>query len=120
MSSKATDGPDSCYNRALNDEPMFVLLGRDPTAPFVVLFWCKLRTLLDPEGKDAAQIAEAHACTTALRDWAVKLGKTDQLGKAYEAFRMACLEVAKAEFEAMAKAEADAAQAAQGAVPEGT
>ena len=28
--------PNSCLNRAADDEPVFVLLGRDPAAPFAI------------------------------------------------------------------------------------
>ena len=97
MATKNNPGPHSCYDKADPDEPLFTLLGRDPCAPFVVIFWCKMRALL---GKDPAQIEEAGACAEAMRDWAMKLGKNDQIVAAIEAFRMACFEVAKAELEA--------------------
>lgn len=97
MSTKANPGPNSCYERALPDEPIFTLLGRDPAASFTILFWCKLRELM---GKDAAQIDEAQACVAAMRDWAIKLEKGAELHDAFQAFRKACFEVAKAELEA--------------------
>lgn len=31
--------PNSCLNKAKDDEPIFVLLGRDPVAAKVVRFW---------------------------------------------------------------------------------
>jgi hypothetical protein len=39
MASKAQPAKYDCYNNALPDEPMFVLLARDPAAPFLVEQW---------------------------------------------------------------------------------
>jgi hypothetical protein len=99
MSTKANPGPNSCYDRALLDEPIFTLLGRDPTAPFVVLFWAKMRNVMFGDA-EIAQCTEAQACAEQMRDWAMKLGKRDKLAIAFEAFKKACFEVAKAELEA--------------------
>lgn len=35
--------PNSCFNRALPEEPMFVLLGRDASAPDVLRRWASDR-----------------------------------------------------------------------------
>jgi len=99
MSTKNNPGPNSCYDRALPDEPIFTILGRDPTAPYVILFWCKLRQLMYGDA-ESPQITEATQCADAMRDWAIQLGKSDKLQIAYEAFKKACFEVTKAELEA--------------------
>jgi len=96
MSTKNTQSLDSCYNRADGDEPMFVLLGRDPCAAFTVLFWSKMRLLIEGPSD---QISEAQTCAEQLRDWAIKLGKEEKLTLSYDAFRAACFEVAKKEIE---------------------
>jgi len=96
--TKNNPGPLSCYAKAEPDEPMFVLLGRDPTAPFVVTLWIAMRAAMNASDKE--QLDDAQACAVSMREWAVKLGRTDNLAKAYDAFRKACFEVAKAEFEA--------------------
>lgn len=43
MGSKTNPGKFDCYAAALPDEPMFVLLGRDPLAPFLVSIWAAVR-----------------------------------------------------------------------------
>lgn len=43
METKNNPGPDSCYAKADPDEPMFILLGRDPEAALTVRFWAALR-----------------------------------------------------------------------------
>ena len=35
--------PDSCFNKADNEEPVFVLLARDPSAPIAIRVWVALR-----------------------------------------------------------------------------
>jgi len=102
MSTKNNPSPHGCYERALPDEPMFVLLGRDAAAPFVVLMWCKMRELMFGE-QDRATIDDAEKCSVELRDWATKLGKQDKQAIAFQAFRRACFEVAKAELEAQSE-----------------
>lgn len=41
--SKELTDPNSCLNKALPEEPLFVLLGRDPVAPELIKMWVKLR-----------------------------------------------------------------------------
>lgn len=48
--TKTHPGAFRCYEAALPDEPMFVLLGRDPAAPATVRAWCRART---HEAKDS-------------------------------------------------------------------
>lgn len=56
--------PQSCINRAGDDEAVFVLLARDPVAPTLVRLWADLRVLAgknrrgDPEIEEAIRIAE--------------------------------------------------------------
>jgi hypothetical protein len=100
MATKNNPGEHDCYTRALPDEPLFTLLGRDASASFVVLFWCKMRLLMS--GVEDS-IGEAQQVAESMRDWAVTLGKEDKLKLGYDAFRTACAEVAKHEIEAEAK-----------------
>jgi hypothetical protein len=60
--------PESCWNRAKDDEMCFVLLARDITAPSVIRFWIaeRLRT-----GKNTAgdpQIAHALECIRTMEE----------------------------------------------------
>lgn len=43
MGTKNQPGNFDCYANALPDEPMFVLLGRDPLAPFLTQIWAMIR-----------------------------------------------------------------------------
>jgi hypothetical protein len=45
------NNPDSCTNRAHNDEMLFVLMGRDLASPATIRFWVTERIRL---GKNAA------------------------------------------------------------------
>lgn len=65
-----------CYAKAEPDEPMFVLLGRDPLASFLVGIWVAARREM---GGDPEQLAEASACSDAMLRWAVSKGKADQI-----------------------------------------
>lgn len=50
---------DSCFNRALPDEWLFVLLGRDAAAPAAIRAWCAERIRLGKNLWGDAQIVEA-------------------------------------------------------------
>lgn len=72
MGSKLNPGKFDCYTNALPDEPMFVLLARDPYAPETVRIWAKARELANRAGKhptDPAKIAEAMDCAETMRRW---------------------------------------------------
>jgi hypothetical protein len=62
-----------CYANAKPDEPMFILLGRDPGAGSLVRQWASDR---EGRGEDPAIVAEARACADAMDNWARSLGKT--------------------------------------------
>lgn len=85
MATKNNPGKFDCISKADPDEPMFTLLGRDPTAPFVLLFWIRMR-LATGQRMDDPQITEANECATALKEWARKLGKDEKLEAALKAF----------------------------------
>ena len=52
MATKSNPGRFDCYAAARPDEQMFVLLDRDPIAPFLVSIWSKVR-MGDPEAARA-------------------------------------------------------------------
>lgn len=76
MGSKSNPGGYDCYQNAHPDEPMFILLGRDPSACFLVAMWAQLREEL---GEDPVKVEEARKCARDLRDWAVAQGKEDRM-----------------------------------------
>lgn len=73
MGTKNQPGEFDCYLEADDDEPMFVLLARDPSAPELVEDWAKKRMdamLAGEKPKDhIAKVIEAWACAEAMREW---------------------------------------------------
>ncbi len=73
MGSKTNPGEFDCYANALPDEPMFILLGRDPSAPDLVNDWADCRAAEIKNGRrpqsDQAMIEEARLCATNMRLW---------------------------------------------------
>jgi hypothetical protein len=72
MGTKNFPGVFDCYAAAKPDEPMFVLLGRDPLAASLVRRWAVAR---HHEGESTAKVLEALDCADALEAWARKHGK---------------------------------------------
>lgn len=64
MGTKNNPSKFDCYEKARPDEPMFVLLGRDPLAPMLVTLWANLReyTVADDD-----KINEAICCAEAMK-----------------------------------------------------
>lgn len=83
----------NCYERAEADEPVFTLLGRDPTAAVLVRIWTILRRVsiasrsLNPSSQnDLDQIVEAEAIADAMEKWCVDKWKNPmRLGEAARA-----------------------------------
>lgn len=69
MGTKLKPGAFDCYANAAPDEPMFVLLARDESAPALVRKWVDLRAarkgLTEPDDKEL----EALACADAMERW---------------------------------------------------
>lgn len=77
MGTKNNPGKFDCYARAELDEPVFVLLGRDPVASLVVEYWMMLRERLGKTEKEV--LGEAETCAVSMQNWAKKKGRQDQL-----------------------------------------
>lgn len=72
METKAHPNPNGCLARALPDEPFFVLLARDQTAPATIRWWSDARAQLGVEGErkqDAEQLSEALDTAVAMELW---------------------------------------------------
>ena len=70
MGTKNDPGEYDCYANAKDDEPMFVLLARDPIAPVLVHLWVMMRGLMgkmNPE-KDI----EAQNCAAEMKRWKLR------------------------------------------------
>jgi len=73
MGTKNNPGAYDCYDKALPDEPMFVLLARDPFAPTVLRWWAAQReddidAHIRPES-DNAMVQEARKCADEMESW---------------------------------------------------
>jgi hypothetical protein len=75
MGSKNNPGKFDCYANAMPDEPMFILLARDPFAPELVVAWADQRHTDIVNGRrgetDIPMIEEALACARAMADWRI-------------------------------------------------
>lgn len=72
METKANPNPGGCLAKALPDEPFFVLLARDPTAPATIRWWAERRAQLGVEGdkrQEGEQLIEALDTATAMEEW---------------------------------------------------
>lgn len=61
--------PNSCLNKAQANEPLFVLLGRDPAAADTIRFWINKRVELGKNQPDDAQILEALGLAMAIEGY---------------------------------------------------
>lgn len=66
MGTKASPGKFDCYEKAEPDEPVFVLLGRDPHAHRLVELWAHMRELRDGITE---QVEEARDCAQQMRSY---------------------------------------------------
>jgi len=73
MGTKLLPAEFDCYQAAEPDEPMFVLLARDQTAPALVRAWAYQRSTAIDNGmrppEDRAQVTEALQCADAMVKW---------------------------------------------------
>lgn len=73
MSTKQHPGAHDCYAAALPDEPYFVLLARDPSAPELIEQWAAWRDGSVIAGTrpadEKAQVDEAYQCAADMRSW---------------------------------------------------
>lgn len=66
MGTKSKPGRFDCYEKAGADEPLFVLLARDESAPALLELWSEIRRMKDPTDP---KIGEALRCASAMRVW---------------------------------------------------
>lgn len=67
MGTKLNPGNFDCYTKAEDDEPMFILLARDPTAPRLIREWVAMRSSTGLTTSD--KIEEALKCAYDMEDW---------------------------------------------------
>lgn len=66
VGTKNNPGAYDCWAKAAVDEPLFVLLARDASAPALVEFWAAER---EKHGEEAGVVAEARECAESMRAW---------------------------------------------------
>lgn len=76
--TKTDPGPFDAFDKALADEPIFTLLGRDPASPSAITEWCRVRRNLaikncaarsDEMTDELRQCAEAEVIAFAMEDY---------------------------------------------------
>lgn len=76
MGTKNNPSRFDCYKNAEPDEPMFILLARDKSAPDLVRAWAKKRASLITNGEkpqsDMKMVNEALDCADAMEAWRAK------------------------------------------------
>jgi hypothetical protein len=66
MGTKLNPGSYDCYAKAAPDEPMFILLARDPLAPILVELWASIKEM---NGENKSKVDEALNCASSMRVW---------------------------------------------------
>jgi len=61
--------PQSCLNRAEDDEYLFVLLARDETGPSTVRYWIEERIRIGKNKRGDAQIVEAELAAREMEEF---------------------------------------------------
>lgn len=69
MGTKNNPGRFDCYGAAEADEPIFILIGRDPSAGALVREWVKMR---QAAGEGGDKIMEALDCAAAMDKFAME------------------------------------------------
>lgn len=69
MGTKAEPGRFDCYSAAEPNEPIFILLGRDPTAGELVRDWVKRRQAM---GEGGDKVMEALKCAADMDRFAIE------------------------------------------------
>lgn len=81
MGTKNNPGKFDCYAKAEPDEPMFILLGRDPAAAHTIRAWCKNRIQYGQNSVTDAKIIEALKCAEEMQQYAVEREKERNEGR---------------------------------------
>lgn len=68
IKSQELTNPNSCMNKARDDEMTFVLLGRDKAAPYAIRCWVNERIRLGKNQADDPQVVEALECAKTMEE----------------------------------------------------
>lgn len=82
MGTKNNPGQFDCYANAAPDEPMFILLGRDPHAATIVRKWANDRMVMIHAGlkpaSDIHMVLEARECADAMEEYCIARQNRDR------------------------------------------
>jgi hypothetical protein len=78
MGTKNNPGKFDCYEKAEPDEPMFVLLARDPLAPALVEAWASEHLRRQPAASGFSKYQEVMQCAADMRAWQNSKEKKEQ------------------------------------------
>ncbi len=73
MGTKANPDEFDCYDKAADDEPMFVLRAKDPLAPILVRLWADLRGQVTPH--NTLKIQSARQCAVDMQEYHDRLAR---------------------------------------------
>lgn len=68
IKSRERDEPNSCWNKAGEEERVFVLLARDAAAPTAIRAWADCRIRLGKNQPNDPQIIEALECARLMEE----------------------------------------------------
>jgi len=72
MSTKINPGAFDCLAKAEDDEPLFILLARDPIAPAMVRLWADAAAASAKTEKDSAKAENAALIADKMEVWAAE------------------------------------------------
>lgn len=86
MGTKNNPGKFDCYANAAPDEPMFILLGRDPHAHAAVRKWADDREAMIKAGHkptdDMRMVWEARECADAMEGYSIERQRSQLMSNA--------------------------------------
>ncbi len=87
MGTKNNPGDFDCYANAAPNEPMFILLGRDPHAGDAVRLWARDREMLIKKGEkpasDMAMVIEARRGARSMDRYCLDRGRAIRRGETW-------------------------------------
>ncbi|MDX1371011.1 MAG: hypothetical protein R3321_00985 [Nitrososphaeraceae archaeon] len=91
MGTKKNPGKFDCYNNLKDDEPYFVIMGRDPVGSFIINNWILLRQSITEKGEDGESVEkekfkEASELSLKMSEYAKKVHGKERLNKISEIF----------------------------------
>lgn len=94
MGTKTNPGEFDCHAKADPDEPLFTLIGRDPTASLLVGLWVLTQQQLGKPHNDP-KLDEARKCAAQMTEWARAHKSSEEVHARSIAFKRAVIQLAQ-------------------------